>query len=114
MLTGRALTSKCTRGILICWSLRARRAYPQNCKYGVKVWKEIDDTIFKLPKERHVRWLAERRTKVIWKLNADFTRPWFGWKDGLVAEDLGEVAYEEATLRMVHLMFVEKESRWII
>jgi fatty acid synthase subunit alpha, fungi type len=55
-------------------------------------------------------WLAERRAEVIKKLDADFAKPWFGWKkDGLVAEDLGDMTYEEVTLRMVRLMFVEKE-----
>jgi fatty acid synthase subunit beta len=30
------------------------------------------------------------RAEVIGKLNADFAKPWFGWKkDGSVAEDLG-------------------------
>jgi fatty acid synthase subunit alpha len=36
--------------------------------------------------------------------------PWLGWrKDGSVAEDLGDMTYDEVTLRMVRLMFVEKE-----
>ena len=59
-------------------------------------------------------WLAERRAEVIKKLNADFAKPWFGWKkDGSVAEDLGDMTYEEVTLRMVRLVVVEKEGRWI-
>ena len=41
-------------------------------------------------------------------------KPWFGWKkDGSVAEDLGDMTYKEVTLRMVRLMFVEKEQWWI-
>ncbi len=37
-----------------------------------------------------------------------------GWKkDGFVAQDLGDMTYEEVTLRMVQLMFVEKEDRWV-
>jgi fatty acid synthase subunit alpha, fungi type len=81
---------------------------------GVKLWKEFDDTVFKLPKEKRLAWLAEHRTEVIGKLNADFAKPWFGWKkNGSVAEDLGDMTYEEVTLRMVRLMFVEKEARWI-
>jgi fatty acid synthase subunit alpha len=81
---------------------------------GVKLWKEFDDTVFKLPKEKRVPWLAERKAEVIGKLNADFSKPWFGWKkDGSVAQDLGDMTYEEVTLRMVKLMFVEKEDRWV-
>lgn len=81
---------------------------------AVKLWKEFDDTVFKMPKEKRVPWLVERRAEIIGKLNADFAKPWFGWKkDGSVAQDLGDMTYEEVTLRMVRLMFVSKESRWV-
>jgi enoyl reductase-like protein len=65
---------------------------------GVKVWKEFDDTVFSLPKEKWAAWLVEHRAEIIKKLNADFAKMWFGWKkDGLVAEDLGDISYEEVT-----------------
>ena len=81
---------------------------------AVKLWKEFDDTVFKLPRGKRTPWLAECRAEVIKKLNADFAKPWFGWKkDGSVAEDLGDMTYEEVTLRMVRLVVVEKEGRWI-
>lgn len=81
---------------------------------AVKLWKEFDDTVFKLPKEKRVLWLTERRAEIIEKLNADFSKPWFGWKkDGSVATDLGDMTYEEVTLRMIRLMFVDKQSRWV-
>jgi fatty acid synthase subunit alpha len=66
---------------------------------GVKLWKEFDNTVFSLPKEKRTPWLAERRAEIIKKLNADFAKPWFGRKmDGSVAEDLGDMTYEEMTL----------------
>ncbi|KAF8071859.1 fatty acid synthase [Lyophyllum atratum] len=81
---------------------------------GVKLWKEFDDTVFKLAKEKRVAWLTERRDEVIGKLNKDFSKPWFGWKkDGSVATDLGDMTYEEVVLRMVRLMFVSHEKRWV-
>jgi fatty acid synthase subunit alpha len=48
---------------------------------GVMLWKEFDNTVFKLPKEKQVPWLAERKAEVIGKLNADFSKPWMeeGW-----------------------------------
>jgi fatty acid synthase subunit beta len=53
---------------------------------GVKLWKKLDDSIFKLPKEKRAVWLKERQGEVIDKLNRDFSKPWFGWKkDGTVA-----------------------------
>jgi len=81
---------------------------------AVKLWKEFDDTVFKLPKEKRGPWLAERKAEIIGKLNADFSKPWFGWKkDGSVALDLGDMTYEEVALRMVRLMYVSHQSRWI-
>ncbi|KAI0649410.1 fatty acid synthase [Trametes meyenii] len=81
---------------------------------AVKLWKEFDDTVFKLPKEKRVVWLAERRAEVIAKLNKDFAKPWFGWKkDGSVVEDIADMTYEEVVLRMVRLMYVTHQERWV-
>ncbi|KAJ3517947.1 hypothetical protein NLJ89_g178 [Agrocybe chaxingu] len=81
---------------------------------GVKLWKEFDDTVFKLPKEKRTAWLVERRAEIIAKLNKDFAKPWFGWKkDGSVASDLSDMTYEETVLRMVRLMFVAHQRRWV-
>lgn len=81
---------------------------------GVKLWKEFDDSVFKLPKEKRATWLSEHHDEVIGKLNKDFAKPWFGWKkDGTVAKDLGDMTYEEVVLRMIRLMFVAHESRWV-
>ncbi|TFK75163.1 fatty acid synthase [Pluteus cervinus] len=81
---------------------------------AVTLWKEFDDTVFKLPKEKRVAWLIERRDEIIGKLNKDFAKPWFGEKkDGSVAKELGDMTYEEVVLRMVRLMFVSHQSRWV-
>ena len=81
---------------------------------AVKLWKELDDTVFNLPKEKRAAWLAERKAEIIEKLNKDFAKPWFGWKkDGGVALDLGDMTYEEVTLRMIGLMYVSHQDRWI-
>ena len=81
---------------------------------GVKLWKEFDDTVFKLTKEKRLAWLMERHDEVVGKLNKDFSKPWFGWKkDGSVAKVLGDMTYEETVLRMIRLMFVSHEKRWV-
>jgi len=81
---------------------------------AVKLWKEFDDTVFKLPKEKRQAWLTERRAEIIEKLNKDFAKPWFGWKkDGSVALSLSDMTYEETVIRMVRLMFVAHQKRWI-
>jgi len=49
---------------------------------GVALWKEFDNTIFPMPKDKRAAWLAERRAEIIEKLNKNFQKPWFGWKKG--------------------------------
>ena len=81
---------------------------------GVKLWKEFDNTVFAMPKEKRAAWLAERRAEIIGKLNKDFQKPWFGWKkDGTAVEDLSDMTYEETVLRMVRLMYVSHQNRWV-
>uniref|UniRef100_A0A0W0EUQ4 Putative fatty acid synthase n=1 Tax=Moniliophthora roreri TaxID=221103 RepID=A0A0W0EUQ4_MONRR len=81
---------------------------------GVKLWKEFDDGVFKLPKEKREAWLVEHRDEVIEKLNRDFSKPWFGWKnDGSVAKDLSDMTYQEVVLRMIRLMYVAHQQRWV-
>ncbi|PFH52946.1 hypothetical protein AMATHDRAFT_138867 [Amanita thiersii Skay4041] len=81
---------------------------------AVRLWKEFDDTVFKLPKEKRVAWLTERKDEVIAKLNRDFAKPWFGQKkDGSVARDLGDMTYEEVVIRMIQLMYVSDQKRWV-
>jgi len=72
---------------------------------ALRLWKEYDDTVFKLPREKRGAWLQEHRAEVIQRLNADYFKPRFpAKKDGRVVEDLGDVTYEETVLRLVRLM----------
>ncbi|KAG8770032.1 3-oxoacyl-[acyl-carrier-protein] synthase, partial [Ceratobasidium sp. 428] len=81
---------------------------------GVKLWKEFDDTVFKLPKEKRAAWLAQNKDMVIEKLNKDFAKPWFAQKaDGTVVGDIADMTYEEVVRRMVRLMYVAHETRWV-
>lgn len=81
---------------------------------GVKLWREFDDTVFAQPREKRAAWLENKRDYVIDRLNKDFNKPWFGEKsDGTVVADIGKMTYEEITKRMVRLMYVAKQDRWI-
>ena len=56
---------------------------------AVKLWKEFDDTVFKLAREKREPWLKERKSEIIGKLNKDFQKPWFGAKkDGYASSPL--------------------------
>ena len=105
--------TKATGGIL---TVRSELGEPIHkiATRAVKLWKEFDNTVFKLPKEKRRPWLAERRAEIIAKLNKDFNKPWFGAKkDRSVVEDIAEMTYEEVVLRTVRLMYVAHQERWV-
>lgn len=81
---------------------------------GVKLWREFDDTVFAQPRDKRAAWLEAKKDYVIDRLNKDFNKPWFGEKaDGTVVSDISTMTYEEITRRMVRLMYVSKQSRWV-
>lgn len=81
---------------------------------GIKLWREFDDTVFAQPRDKRAAWLDAKRDYVIDRLNKDHNKPWFGEKaDGTVVSDIGSMTYEEITRRMIRLMYVSKQSRWV-
>ncbi|KAI6082719.1 fatty acid synthase beta subunit [Hypoxylon rubiginosum] len=82
---------------------------------GVVFWAEMDQKIFSLPKEKRIAELKKKDTRdyIIRKLNADFQKPWFGRTAAGKAVDLHEMTYAEVASRMVELMFIKHQKRWI-
>lgn len=79
---------------------------------GVMLWKELDDTIFNLPKNKLKDALKKKKDYIINKLNKDFQKPWFG-KNALGVCDLQDMTYQQVANRLIELMYVKKSSRWI-
>jgi len=80
---------------------------------GVLFWHEMDQKIFKLDKAKRVPELKKQRNYIIKKLNDDFQKVWFGRNAAGQAVDLEDMTYAEVVHRMVDLMYVKHESRWI-
>lgn len=80
---------------------------------GVLFWQEMDQKIFKLDKAKRVPELKKQRNYIIQKLNDDFQKVWFGQNAAGNAVDLEDMTYAEVVHRMVDLMYVKHESRWI-
>ncbi|KAK8093874.1 fatty acid synthase subunit beta [Apiospora hydei] len=80
---------------------------------GVRLWKEMDDTIFSLPKSERKAALLKRKDEIIRRLNADFSKPWFGANAEGQAVDLEDMTYVEVLSRIVKLMFVSHQKRWV-
>ena len=80
---------------------------------GVKFWAEMDQKIFSLDKAKRVPELKKQHDYIIAKLNDDFQKVWFGRTFAGEVVDLEDMTYIEVVRRMVDLMFVKHESRWI-
>jgi fatty acid synthase subunit beta len=80
---------------------------------GVLFWAEMDQKIFSLPKEKRVPELKKNRDYIIKKLNADFQKVWFGKNKEGKTVDLEDMTYGEVVRRMVELLYVKDEARWI-
>ncbi|KAI0193374.1 fatty acid synthase-like protein subunit beta [Xylaria flabelliformis] len=80
---------------------------------GVRFWAEMDQKIFSLPKEKRVAELKRNRDYIIKKLNDDFQKVWFGRNKEGQTVDLEDMTYGEVVRRMVELLYVKHEARWI-
>lgn len=80
---------------------------------GVKFWAEMDQKIFSLDKAKRIPELKKMREYIIKKLNDDFQKVWFGRNSAGESVDLEDMTYGEVVRRMVELMYVKHESRWI-
>ncbi|KAJ2057394.1 fatty acid synthase alpha subunit Lsd1 [Coemansia sp. S146] len=80
---------------------------------GTVLVKELRNTILSQPREKHAELLLARKDEIIARLNSDYLRPWFGRKsDGRVV-DLEEMTYAEVINRLVELMYVKHQQRWV-
>ncbi|KAH7353449.1 fatty acid synthase subunit beta dehydratase [Plectosphaerella cucumerina] len=80
---------------------------------GVIFWAEMDKKIFSLPKEKRVAELKKNREYIIKKLNDDFQKVWFGRNQAGQSVDLEDMTYGEVARRLVDLLYVKHEQRWI-
>ena len=80
---------------------------------GVLFWAEMDQKIFSLDKAKRLPELKKQREHIIKKLNDDFQKVWFGRNAEGQVVDLEDMTYYEVVSRMIDLMYVKHESRWI-
>lgn len=80
---------------------------------GVLFWHEMDKTVFALPKKKRLEVLKAKRAYIIKRLNDDFQKTWFAKNTAGHVCDLEDLTYAEVIQRLVDLMYVKKESRWI-
>lgn len=65
-------------------------------------------------KAKQLIWINEHRDYLIKRLNDDFQKPWFPQHlDGTPANDLADLTYQEVSVRMLQLLYITKQKRWI-
>ncbi|PYI00383.1 beta subunit of fatty acid synthase [Aspergillus sclerotiicarbonarius CBS 121057] len=80
---------------------------------GVRLWADMDRTVFSLPRKDRFSYLEKHHSSIVQRLNSDFAKPWFG-RNGLGdVVNLDEMTYTEVLTRLVELMYVRHQERWI-
>ncbi|KAJ2836732.1 fatty acid synthase alpha subunit Lsd1, partial [Coemansia sp. 'formosensis'] len=74
---------------------------------------ELRSSILSQPREKHAALLLARKGEIVSRLNSDYFRPWFGRKASGRVVDLEDMTYTEVISRLVELMYVKLQQRWI-
>lgn len=80
---------------------------------GVQLWAELDRNVFSLDKVNRAAVLKKQKSYIIRRLNYDFQKVWFGQDAAGNSVDLEEMTYIEVLRRLLSLMFIRHETRWI-
>ena len=82
---------------------------------GVLFWAEMDRKIFSIEdRTKRAAEITKQRSYIIRKLNSDFQKVWFGRKLATgESVDIEEMTYYEVISRMVDLLYIKRQSRWI-
>ncbi|KAG9248120.1 fatty acid synthase subunit beta dehydratase [Calycina marina] len=72
---------------------------------GVRLWSELDQTIFNLDKPKRTVKLAEKRDYIIKRLNDDAHRVWFAQTADSTTAELQDMTYHEVAERLIQLMY---------
>jgi fatty acid synthase subunit beta len=80
---------------------------------GIKFWAEMDQKIFSLDKAKRILELLKNRAHIIKNLNDNYQKVWFGRNTAGESVDLDDMTYAEVVRRMVDLMFIKHQTRWI-
>ncbi|KAB8228833.1 uncharacterized protein BDW43DRAFT_322804 [Aspergillus alliaceus] len=80
---------------------------------GVMLWSEMDKDVFKLPRKERAAYLQRNRKYIIERLDADYAKPWFCRDSKGNVVDIYQMTYAEVLHRLVELMYIHHQKRWI-
>ncbi|KAJ2725143.1 fatty acid synthase alpha subunit Lsd1 [Coemansia sp. Benny D115] len=73
----------------------------------------VHSTILTKPLDKQPELLLNHKEQIIARLNSDYMRPWFGRKSDRRVVDLGDMTYAEVIDRLVELLYLGQQRRWI-
>ncbi|KAL1634249.1 hypothetical protein SLS58_010754 [Diplodia intermedia] len=81
---------------------------------GVRLWAELDRSVFSLPRAQRAAALAKMRDALIPRLNADFAKPWFAVGEaGTPAADVADMTYALVLSRLLQLTYLPHRAAFI-
>ncbi|KAK5011828.1 hypothetical protein LTR28_010135 [Elasticomyces elasticus] len=81
---------------------------------GVMLWKDLDRRIFSIKdKIERLSVLRKNRDEIVARLNSDFAKPWFAVNSAGEYVEIEDMTYSEILRRLVELMYVRHQQRWI-
>ncbi|TAQ84673.1 hypothetical protein B7494_g7011 [Chlorociboria aeruginascens] len=81
---------------------------------GVLLWKEFDKDFFSIKDQtKRLLELQKHRKDIIASLNEDFQKPWFPISASKPNADLEDMTYLEVLTRLISLMYIPHQKRWI-
>ncbi|KAK4981177.1 hypothetical protein LTR28_002474 [Elasticomyces elasticus] len=81
---------------------------------GVMLWKDLDKRIFSIKdKTERLSVLRRDRHEIIARINSDFAKPWFAVNTTGAIVEIEDMTYIEVLRRLVELMYVHHQQRWI-
>ncbi|KAH8892337.1 hypothetical protein GQ53DRAFT_806166 [Thozetella sp. PMI_491] len=81
---------------------------------AARFWRELDDSVFSISDAKsRLAELQRRRAEIIYRLNQDYSKPWFAMDATGEAVDLEDLTYYECLARLVELQFVSTSGEWL-
>lgn len=81
---------------------------------GVLLWHDLDQKIFSIKDQsKRLAELEKCKADIVERLRNDYQKPWFAVNSSGQTVDINDMTYSEVLERLVSLMYVRHQSRWI-
>lgn len=81
---------------------------------GMRLWAELDETLFNKPREKMVEMLHKRQAYYIARLNSDYQKVWFAhdYATDKPLNDVSDMTYYDVLRRLLELLHPVRKAGW--